>query len=102
MCAAKFLRREAGGASKYLLDKWGIARAPSTLAVDACRGVGPVHIIKNNRAYYTPESLDEWAAAFMREPTSKQLKKKKTKRSTKTRAKRSAKKLTADDGAAVS
>jgi hypothetical protein len=93
MCAAKFLRREAGGASKYLLDKWGIARAPSTLAVDACRGVGPAHIIIRNRAYYTPESLDEWAAAFMREPTSKQPKKK---------AKRSTKKPTADDGAAAS
>ena len=55
----KRLRRE--GASKYLLDEWGISRTPNTLAKLAVIGGSPPFEKDGRIPLYTEEGLDEWA-----------------------------------------
>ena len=53
------LRRKE--ASTYLRDKWGIIRAPKTLAKLAVIGGGPPFEKDGRFPLHTEEGLDEWA-----------------------------------------
>jgi hypothetical protein len=57
------LRRKQ--ASKYLQEKWGIERAPSTLAKLAVIGGGPKFQHANRTPLYSPNELDSWAASIL-------------------------------------
>jgi hypothetical protein len=65
--ANRLLRR--GPASQYLLERHGITRAATTLAGDACRGVGPEIEYVNKVPFYRPAALDAYAAAVLSPPT---------------------------------
>ena len=54
----RFLRR--GEASDYLCNKWGIKRAPATLAKLACVGGGPRFRKAGRWPLYNAPWLDEW------------------------------------------
>jgi hypothetical protein len=54
----KFLRRKE--ASAYLREKFGLERAPSTLAKLAVVGGGPPFQRMNRVPLYKPADLDEW------------------------------------------
>ena len=55
-------------ASEYLKERWGIDRAPSTLAKLACIGGGPRFQRANRIPLYAPEFLDEWAQEILSPP----------------------------------
>ena len=55
-------------ASRYLKEKWGIDRAPSTLAKLATLGGGPRFQRANRIPLYSPEFLDEWARSILSPP----------------------------------
>ncbi len=55
-------------ASEYLKYKWGIDRAPSTLAKLATLGGGPRFRRANRIPLYPPEFLDEWACSILSPP----------------------------------
>ena len=55
-------------ASEYLKDRWGIDRAPSTLAKLATIGGGPTFERANRIPLYQPEFLDEWARSILSPP----------------------------------
>jgi hypothetical protein len=44
----------------YLAERWGYQISAISLAQYAHKGVGPKHFLVRNRAYYTPEQLDQW------------------------------------------
>jgi hypothetical protein len=56
-----FLRRKE--ASAYLRRKFGLERAPSTLAKLAVIGGGPPFRRMNRVPLYAPADLDEWVAS---------------------------------------
>ena len=56
-----YLRRK--GASAYLRDKFGLERAPSTLAKWAVTGGGPPFRLLNRVPLYTRADLDQWVAS---------------------------------------
>ena len=58
-------RSEASG---YLKEKWGIDRAPATLAKLASIGGGPRFQKANRIPIYPPEFLDEWAVSILSPP----------------------------------
>jgi hypothetical protein len=62
----RLMRRNA--ASEYLLDTWGIERAPSTLAKLACLGGGPRYRKAGRWPLYDPADLDLWARDLLGEP----------------------------------
>lgn len=62
----KRLRRKE--ASRYLKERWGIDRAPTTLAKLAVLGGGPVFQKAGRIPLYSTESLDEWADALLTPP----------------------------------
>ncbi len=55
-------------ASEYLKEKWGIDRAPATLAKLASIGGGPRFQKANRIPIYPPEFLDAWAASILSPP----------------------------------
>jgi hypothetical protein len=61
-----YLRRKQ--ASIYLREKYGLERAPSTLAKDAVIGGGPVFRRINRVPLYLTSDLDEWVASKLGEP----------------------------------
>ena len=62
----KLLRRKE--ASRYLEEKWGVSRAPSTLAKLAVIGGGPSFRRFNRVPYYEPEDLDVWVTSILSPP----------------------------------
>jgi hypothetical protein len=62
----RLLRRKE--ASRYLEEKWGVSRAPSTLAKLAVIGGGPSFRRFNRVPYYDPENLDAWVASILSPP----------------------------------
>jgi hypothetical protein len=56
-----YLRRR--DASAYLRQKFGLERAPSTLAKLAVTGGGPPFRLLNRIPLYTPADLDHWVAS---------------------------------------
>ncbi|MGO4667703.1 helix-turn-helix transcriptional regulator [Bosea sp. 2RAB26] len=58
-------RREA---SRYLFDRYGIRRAPGTLAKLACIGGGPLYRHAGQLAIYDVPALDEYAAQLTTAP----------------------------------
>jgi hypothetical protein len=60
------LRRKA--ASAYLLEKFGIERAPGTLAKLATLGGGPVFCRVGRIPIYATDDLDAWAMSLMSGP----------------------------------
>ena len=58
MIDGEMRRREA---SAYLRTTWGLSCAPSTLATMARDGTGPIYRLRGKYAFYTQQSLDEWA-----------------------------------------
>jgi hypothetical protein len=58
----RFRRAEA---SAYLQDKWGIVRAPATLAKLACIGGGPRFESANRQPLYPEPELDAWAKSIL-------------------------------------
>lgn len=58
-------------ASDYLRARWGIVRAPSTLAKLACIGGGPRFRRAGKAALYAEADLDEWASSILRDPATK-------------------------------
>jgi hypothetical protein len=57
----KLMRRAE--VSSFLKDQYGLTRSAATLAVDRCRGRGPVFAIIDGRAYYHPADVAAWAEA---------------------------------------
>ncbi len=55
-------------ASEYLKEKWGIDRAPATLAKLASIGGGPRYQKANRIPIYPPEFLDEYAVSILSPP----------------------------------
>jgi len=55
-------------ACKYLREKHGVERKPSTLAVYAVKGGGPAYQKDGRTPLYTPEALDEWVAGYLSPP----------------------------------
>ena len=49
------------GASRYLLEAWGLQRAPATLAKLAVTGGGPSFHKAGRWPLYDPDDLDVWA-----------------------------------------
>jgi hypothetical protein len=62
----RFLRRKE--ASAYLQKKYGLERAPSTLAKLAVVGGGPVFRRINRIPLYSIGDLDEWVASKLSGP----------------------------------
>ena len=60
------LRR--GAASAYLLERWGVERAPATLAKLAVTGGGPRFRKAGRWPLYDPDDLDAWAQDLIGEP----------------------------------
>jgi hypothetical protein len=58
-----FLRRKQ--ASAYLRDRYGLERAPNTLAKLAVIGGGPPFRRINRIPVYDPADLDRWVASIM-------------------------------------
>ena len=52
-------------ASVYLKEKWGIPRAPATLAKLACVGGGPRFESANRVTLYREAELDAWAQSIL-------------------------------------
>lgn len=52
-------------ASRYLKEKWGIDRAPSTLAKYACVGGGPKFQHAGRSPLYLEEELDAYARSIL-------------------------------------
>jgi hypothetical protein len=65
MHAIKCRRLRRVEASAYLNEKWGIARAPSTLAKLACIGGGPRFESANRTPLYREDELDTWAQSIL-------------------------------------
>jgi len=63
---SRLLRRKA--ASDYLNDKFGLPRAPSTLAKLAVLGGGPIFRRAGRIPLYEPADLDTWAASKLSGP----------------------------------
>lgn len=55
-------------ASQYLKERWGIDRAPSTLAKLATVGGGPRFQRGGRIPYYAPGSLDQWVEELLSAP----------------------------------
>lgn len=55
-------------ASRYLREKWGIKRAPATLAKLACTGGGPEFHKFGRWPMYAEEGLDRWAKGRLSKP----------------------------------
>ncbi len=68
MPAAPAHRLRRSEASKYLKDRWGIHRAPSTLAKLACIGGGPLFEKCGRMPLYTPDHLDQYAKSILSPP----------------------------------
>ena len=58
------LKRRAA-ASAYLRDKWGVERAPGTLAKLAVVGGGPRFRKAGHTPLYAPADLDAWASELL-------------------------------------
>jgi len=65
MEAPQYRRLRRSAASVYLLNHWGIARAPSTLAKLAVVGGGPRFESANRIPLYPEPELDEWARSIL-------------------------------------
>ena len=65
MHATKCRRLRRVNASAYLNDKWGIVRAPATLAKLACIGGGPRFELANRTPLYREDELDAWAQSVL-------------------------------------
>jgi hypothetical protein len=63
---SKLLRRKE--ASKHLKEKWGVDRAPSTLAKLAVIGGGPPFQRLGRIPLYATDDLDEWVASKLSGP----------------------------------
>jgi hypothetical protein len=61
---AQPLKRRAA-ASAYLRDRWGVERAPGTLAKLAVVGGGPRFRKAGRIPLYAPADLDAWASALL-------------------------------------
>src|SRR5918993_5215288 len=61
---AQPLKRRAA-ASAYLRDKWGVERAPGTLAKLAVVGGGPRFRKAGRTPLYAPADLDAWASELL-------------------------------------
>lgn len=57
-------RRRRKEASVYLREKWGIERAPSTLAKLATIGGGPRFVLAGRIPLYPESELDTWAQSI--------------------------------------
>lgn len=55
-------------ASNYLEEKYGLRRAPATLAKDACSNTGPPFRYINRIPFYWPAGLDEWVKSARSRP----------------------------------
>jgi hypothetical protein len=66
MVTHPFLRR--GAASHYLEEKWGVKRAPSTLAKYAVTGGGPPFRLVGRVPLYDSEDLDSWVISKLSAP----------------------------------
>ncbi len=53
------------GASRYLLEAWGLQRAPATLAKLAVTGGGPSFHKAGRWPLYDPDQLDAWARGLI-------------------------------------
>ena len=62
--------RNRADACKYLDTRYGIKRAPSTLAKEASLRTGPRFLKAGRTPLYTEDSLDAYAASLLREPHS--------------------------------
>ena len=60
---------DRANATKYLRDTHGIKLGDSGLENMAHKNSGPEYIIKNGRALYTREALDNWALNKTARPT---------------------------------
>ncbi len=56
------------GASRYLLEAWGLQRAPATLAKLAVTGGGPSFHKAGRWPLYDPDELDAWARGLIGGP----------------------------------
>ena len=56
------------GASRYLLEAWGLQRAPATLAKLAVTGGGPSFHKAGRWPLYDPDELDAWACGLIGGP----------------------------------
>ena len=61
----RYRRNEA---SAYLLEKYGLHRAPGTLAKLACLGGGPVMVYVGRYPTYPETGLDEYALSNISAP----------------------------------
>ena len=52
-------------ASHYLRERWGIVRAPQTLAKLACTGGGPRYQCAGRIPLYPEVELDRWAQSLL-------------------------------------
>src|SRR5262245_31964154 len=66
MATSKLLCRRA--ASQYLRKKWGLSRAPSTLAKYAVVGGGPTFCRAGRVPFYSTDDLDDWVTSKLSEP----------------------------------
>ena len=62
---AQYRRLRRTEASLYLHEKWGINRAPATLAKLACIGGGPRFESANRTPLYPEPELDSWAVSIL-------------------------------------
>jgi hypothetical protein len=65
MPAVPCRRLRRAEASCYLQERWGIARAPATLAKLACIGGGPRYQTAGRVPLYGEAELDDWAAKIL-------------------------------------
>jgi hypothetical protein len=65
MNPAQYRRLRRSDASNYLREKWGISRAPATLAKLACVGGGPRFESANRVPLYPEPELDAWAESIL-------------------------------------
>lgn len=66
MNTLKLCRRKA--ASEYLFEKWGVHRAPATLAKLAVTGGGPMFRRDGRVPLYSTDDLDNWVASRLSPP----------------------------------
>ncbi len=66
MRTRKFIRRKA--ASRYLKTKWGVVRAPATLAKYAVFGTGPTFQRDGRVPIYSTDDLDRYAVSTLSGP----------------------------------
>ena len=60
-----YRRLRRSEASQYLKARWGITRAPQTLAKLACDGGGPRYQCAGRIPLYPEPELDRWAQSLL-------------------------------------